>query len=230
VSEQQGTDGEPPAPTARGSVERTELSRRAQAQARRAAESKATIPHSYLARSVELGGETDDGGRIAQLLAAIATALTEHPGLNAAYRDGAIERYSRVNLGFTVETPEGAQVPTVFDADQLAPKQIEARIERLTLGALAGSLAAPDLSGSTFTVTALSAGADALAPIVAPGQCGHIGIGRARAAVLPDGGSTRSAILVELTLSCDQRAVRPSAAAAFLGRAAELVEDPGARD
>lgn len=224
---QQGNDGEGRGATGRGSVERLELSRRAQTVARRAAEAKATIPHLYLTRTVEPDSPAVEA-RVGPLLVAVARSLSEHRGLNAGYRDGGIERYSRVNLGFTVETPEGAQVPTVFDADQLTKEEIATRVGRLSAAACDGSLTAPEVSGSTFSVTLIEAGADAVLPIVSPGHSGHVALGRPRSGVVPDGDSSRKAVISDLTLACDQRAVRPSEAAAFLGRAAALLEESGA--
>ena len=213
-SEPSDADAGAPA-TAKGTKERRELGRRAQSVARRAAESKATIPHLYVSRRIETGA-TESTGIVALIVAAAATALRRHPGLNCAYRDGGIEHYSRINVGFTVETPEGALVPTLFDADKMTMERIETEIAELSGRANAGSLASPQLSGGTFSVTALTEGGDSLAVPVIPGQCGHLGIGRPRPAAVADGEELRVSNVVDLTLSCDQRAVRPPQAAAFL--------------
>lgn len=206
----------PGATTAKGATERLELAKREAAAARRAAEAKATIPHFYLGRRVEVDGALTPLGSLAELIVALGAALAEHPGINASYRDGGVERYSRVNVGFTVQTPEGALVPTLIDVDKLTADQIAAQIEAWVAPGAAEQLAAPSLSGGTFTLSALDEGADAFAPIVGPGQVGHLGIGRLRLAALADEDGLRSATVRDLILSCDQRAVRPPAAAAFL--------------
>src|SRR5947209_13536557 len=66
------------------------------AVARRAAESRATVP------AVELTLARDEPASTARLLRASALALTEHPRANAAYRDGRFELHSRVNVGVIV--------------------------------------------------------------------------------------------------------------------------------
>lgn len=206
---------------ARGESEREELGKLPAAVARRVAEAKATIPHGYATRRVEI----PDGAEMpVALIAAIGVALAQHPGLNAGYRDGGIVRYSRANVGFLIETPQGALVPTLFDADRMTMDQISDRVEELRRDAAAGSLAAPALAGGTFTVSAIEAGADAVAGVVSPGQVGHLASGRPREAAISDGGRLRAGPVVDLTLSFDQRAVRPEAAAAFLGTLAELFE------
>lgn len=209
-------------PGAKGNAERHELNRRQAAGARRAAEAKATIPHGYAGRRLEVGEETST----AALLAAASQALAEQPALNAAYRDGTVERYSRVNVGFMIETEQGALVPTLFDADRMAMTEIETQLQQWEVAAHNDTLTAPELSGGTFTVSAVDSGADSLTGIVTPGQVGHLAVGRPhRTVVGGGGGELRSACVRELTLSCDQRAVRPPQAAAFLGAVARIFED-----
>ncbi len=199
--------------TAKGSGERVELSKRAQAVARRVAESKATIPHIHLGRRLRCPGLEADGAA-ARTIAAVGRALAEHPTLNSAYRDGGIEPHARVNVGVIVELEEGALIPTVFDADSKAVEEIAAELARLLAAAHDGSLASRDLAGGTFTISILDSGADWLAGSVTPGQSGHLGVGRLDA----DGA-------LQLTLSCDQRAVRAPAAASFLDHLARELGD-----
>lgn len=215
-SENQGQRGAA-VETAKGSGERIELSKRAQAVARRVAESKATIPHIHLGRTVHCPALEPD--RVAAAaVAAVARALADLPLLNSAYRDGGIEPHARVNIGLIVELEEGALVPTLFDADSKEVDEIADEITRLTARAREGSLASPDLAGGTFTVSILDHGADWLAGTVTPGQSGHLGVGRLR----EDGA-------LELTLSCDQRAVRAPAAASFLDHLARGLGDHSPR-
>jgi pyruvate/2-oxoglutarate dehydrogenase complex dihydrolipoamide acyltransferase (E2) component len=91
-------------------------------------------------------------------------------------------------------------------------------------GSTPANLASPELSGGTFTLTFLAAGADAVAPPVTPGQAAHLGVGRARRGPAIREGVVVVAQLVGLTLSIDQRAVRPQEAASFLERVATTVE------
>jgi len=50
-------------------------------------------------------------------------------------------------------------------------------------------------------------------------------VGRARPATQANGDPSPTAIVSDLTLACDQRAVRPNMAAAFMERAVELLAD-----
>ena len=64
--------------------------------------------------SLEIG---DADSPIAAVVAAVARALRHAPRLNGAYRDGAFETYSRINVGVVADEADGLVVPTIFDAD-----------------------------------------------------------------------------------------------------------------
>jgi pyruvate dehydrogenase E2 component (dihydrolipoamide acetyltransferase) len=193
-------DGATATETARGTVERVEPTKAQRAFARRVAESKATAPHIYL--EADLGTDA-----VERVVAAAAKALREFPRLNGAYRDGAFETYSRINVGVTIEADETPAVPTVFDADQKEESEIRGEIERLREGAAAGSLTPPELAGGTFTVVPVAGGVRSFAPILHQGQAATLAV-------------TASAA----TLACDARIVTAGEAAQFLDRVRALLE------
>lgn len=215
--------------TAKGKTERVLLGRREQALSRRLAESKATVPHVYLDRTVVLPDR--DALSPAFVVAATGRALATHRRLNGAYRDGALELHSRINVGLFVEAEGGALLPTVFDADTKHVTEIGTEIAELSGHARAGTLASPALSGGTFSVTLLEQGGDRVLAPVMTGQAGHLGVGRVRREIVPAAdGAAVSADVATVTLSCDARAVRPPDAASFLEELAGLLANPdGAR-
>ncbi len=162
--------------------------------ARRAAESRATVP------SLELSVAVAPGPGTAELVRACALALREHPRANAAFRDGRFELYSRINVGVVVAIDETYAIPTVFDADSRSLPELEEEINRLASGAAAGTLPAPAFTAATFSLwNAAEAGiAAASIPVVAP-----------QAATLAAGTQT-------LTLVCDHRVLYGARAARFL--------------
>lgn len=192
----------------KGAVEHVELSKRRQALARRIAESKATVPHLYLTAAADAGAERT----LANVIAASARALREQPRLNGSYRDGNLELYSRVNVGFIAAGDDQIQ-PTVFDADRKPLGEIEAEIATLSGRAHDGSITAPETSGATFTVAAVEgAGINGFATVVNPPQLATLAVVLGASATL--------------TLACDHRAVSAEEAAAFLGRVRELLSQP----
>ena len=192
--------------SAKGEIRTLEPSPAERAVARRAAESRATIP------VLELSLPSVPGADTAALVGACALALRAHPRANAAYRDGRFELYQRTNVGFVVATAEAYLIPTVFDADQKQPAQLAEEIERLRAEAGAGQLASPAFSGGTFTVwNAAEHGLSAAGiPLVSP-----------QAAALAAGTAT-------LTLACDHRILYGARAAEFLkGIREQLVRRAG---
>lgn len=225
---EEGTPAQEGGPAAKGELNHIELTRRQRSHARRVAESKATVPHVYLTRRVSWAEAPT--AVTARVLAACAAALRAHPRLNSTYRDGGISEHGRVNLGITIDTADGALVPSIVDADEREVSEIESELSGLRERAEDGALTSPELSGGTFTVTALAAGADSLLPTVIPGQAAHLGVGRPREAPIVRSGSLEAGHVLDLTLACDHRAVQPPEAAAFLEQVVAALEDPPAAE
>lgn len=210
-----------PRRTAKGEGERRELGKRALAAARRAAESKAVIPHLYALGRIEIGGGQGTPAEAA-LLAAVGTALREWPQLNSAYRDGVISEHGRVNVGVVTEGADGPLVPTLFDADRGDVGAIDKELAAMRAAAISGSLTSPDLAGGTFTVTLL---AESAGPLLAPvplGQAAHLAVSAPRPAAVVRDGRCEAGQAIALGLACDARAVSAREAAAFLRRVEEL--------
>lgn len=188
--------------SARGTVERTEPTKAERAAARKVAESKATIPHLYVQGTLELGN-TDSP--VAPIVAAVAAALRQSPRLNGAYRDGAFETYSRVNVGVLADDADGLVVPTIFDADTKDVTAISEELGALSAKAADGSITARDVAGGTFTV-ASGSGYEGCAylPVINAGQAANLGIGSPRAGA------------ISATVAADARMISGPEAATFL--------------
>jgi pyruvate/2-oxoglutarate dehydrogenase complex dihydrolipoamide acyltransferase (E2) component len=90
---------------------------------------------------------------VATALRACAESLREFPELNARLEGDEIVYLDRYDLGVAVQTEHGLVVPVVRDCDTRPVDELQADVERLAEGARAGTLAAHDLRGSTFTLT-----------------------------------------------------------------------------
>lgn len=162
--------------------------------ARRAAESRATVPHLEL--SVSVDGPLAD----AAMVSACALALAEHPRANAAYRDGRFELYSRINIGLVLALEDAYLIPTVFDADGKSAGELEDEVRGLWDQAQAGQLGAPAFSGATFTLW----------------NAGRLGLAQASIPVVPPQAGALVAGTGRLTLTCDHRILYGAGAARFL--------------
>ena len=213
--------------TARGTVQRVALSRTQQVVARRVAEARATIPDFTVTAEIDmrraedvrtqLRGGPGPGPTLNDLIVkACGLALREFPRVNGAYRDGAFELHSRVNVGIAVAAGDELVIPTVFDADTRSLAEIAATTRELAARARAGLTAAPELSGATFTVSNLGMhGVTGFTAVISPPQ----------AAVLAVGTVGRRGIM-RATLTCDHRIVYGAEAARFLTRVGELLGRP----
>lgn len=210
--------------SARGETHRVELTRGRLAHARRFAESRATIPQLESTETVELSRlRSNDYDLVAAIVSLTARTLLDHPRLNAAWRDGGIEEYSRRNLAVVASAPEGVAAPTIFDADGKDAASIERELAELTRAARNGELRAPQTAGATFTVQP-PVGARSLAAAVSGGQAATLVIGEPRPAALPMRGAAAIVEAAELHLSCDGRAVLPIEAGAFLSDLRRRIE------
>ncbi|HEY6396827.1 MAG TPA: 2-oxo acid dehydrogenase subunit E2, partial [Solirubrobacteraceae bacterium] len=153
----------------KGEVTIREPTRAQQATARRVAEAKATIPDITVEAELEIDavsavrGElldawgTDEAPQLGDfLIKACGLALREFPTLNASYRDGRFELYSRVNIGTTVVGDGVLSAPTILDADRKDLREIARESRRLAHRVRDGAISPAELAGATFTISDLS--------------------------------------------------------------------------
>jgi pyruvate dehydrogenase E2 component (dihydrolipoamide acetyltransferase) len=87
------------------------------------------------------------------ITSAVATALREHPKVNAAVSGDQVIYRGDINIGIAVALPWGLIVPVVKNADQLSLVGLAHRIADLAERARAKKLSPEEVQGGTFTVT-----------------------------------------------------------------------------
>jgi pyruvate dehydrogenase E2 component (dihydrolipoamide acetyltransferase) len=228
------------ATTAKGTAKIEEPTRAERLIARRAAESRATVPDIELTTLVDMsanvaarseleaaGGEAFVPSLTALIVRACALALREYPRANGAYRDGNFELYTRVNVGVAVMTADAYAVPTVPDADTKNALEIDAEIGSLAARARAGTITPPELAGATFTVCNLGVfGVSSFNPPVLPPQAAILAVGALRQVPVVRDGDIVAGHEMNLTLVCDHRILYGAQAAGFLTRIRALLEQP----
>ncbi|HWF50569.1 MAG TPA: 2-oxo acid dehydrogenase subunit E2 [Solirubrobacteraceae bacterium] len=226
--------------TAKGEVEIVEPTRAERLIARRAAESRATVPDLELTSVVdmsatvaarrELGaaaGPESVPSLTAVVVRAAALALREHPRANGAYRDGRFELHGRVNVGVAVMSGDAMAVPAVPDADTKSAMKITAELRALAASVREGTITSPDLAGATFTITNLGVlGVSSFSPPVLPPQAAILAVGAVREVPVVRGGAILPGHEMNLTLNCDHRILYGTHAAEFLARIRALLERP----
>lgn len=191
---------------------------------RRAAEARATVPDLELSTDVDVSGVEVTLPRV---IAACARALREHPRANASYRDGQFELHERVNIGVVLSSSDSYVVPTIFDADAKSTSDLTSELERLENRRAAGELTQPELSGATFVISDFGRwGIARASAILTPPHAAALVTGVPRSVPIVRDGDILPGVLMSLTLVCDHRILFGAEAAGFLGRIAELVQQP----
>lgn len=219
-----------PAAGLKGEVVATELERHERSVARRSAEIRATVPDVEYAATVAMDAAEQRATALgvsaaALVVQATAAALRAVPRINGAYRDGRYERYSRVNVGVTVVEEGAYAIPTIFDADQKPPEELERELDDYVRRARSGELASAEQTGATFTVTAAAGPAvERLAPLIIGTQAAALATGAVGDEPVVRDGAVVSGRTMAVTLACDQRIVHGHHAAAFLAALKEHLE------
>jgi pyruvate/2-oxoglutarate dehydrogenase complex dihydrolipoamide acyltransferase (E2) component/uncharacterized OsmC-like protein len=159
------------------------------------------------------------------LLYGAARALTEHPRINAAYHEGEMLIYDRVNLGVAVDTPEGLVVPVVRDAHQMGVVELSERVKQLVRKARAKKLAPAELEEATFTVSNLGAfGVENGIPVIFSPQAALMFAGAVHDDVLAIEGRPEVRPVMEIAVAYDHRGIDGATAAPFTVRIRQMLE------
>ncbi len=208
--------------------------------AKRLSESIGPIPTFYLTAEFDLSRVAEmrtaalalgDAFKVSfndVILKAVATALTQHPDVNAHWLGDRIRRFGGVHLGMAVATDDGLIVPVIFDADQKGLREISAESKTLAKKARERKLKPEEFTGSSFSVSNLGMmQIDQFTAIINPPEVGILAIGAIEEKVVvgPDGGFITQPRL-RVTMSCDHRAVDGAVGAAFLQTLRRLIENP----
>ncbi len=208
--------------------------------ARRLAESIGPIPTFYLTAEFDLARAAEMRHAAAELgdafkfsfndliLKATATALTQHPEVNAHWLGDRIRYFNTVHLGMAVATDDGLIVPVIFDAQTKRMSEISAESKSLAKRARERKLKPEEFTGSTFSVSNLGMmQIDQFTAIINPPEVGILAIGAIedRVVVGADGGfEVRKKLRV--TMSCDHRVIDGAVGAKFLQTLRRLIENP----
>ncbi len=208
--------------------------------AKRLGESIGPIPTFYLTAEFDLSRAAELRSAAAELgdafkvsfndiiLKAVATALTQHPEVNAHWLGDKIRYFNTVHLGMAVATDDGLIVPVIFDAQTKGMAQISAEAKVLAKKARERKLKPEEFTGSTFSVSNLGMmQIDQFTAIINPPEAAILAIGAIedKVQVGPDGGFEVKKKL-RVTMSCDHRIIDGAVGAKFLQTLRRLIENP----
>ena len=179
-------------------------------------------------RLVELQG---DGAKptLSDLLTKVcAMALMRHRAVNALYKGDAIELYPTANVGIAVAIPNGLVVPVIQGCERKTIAEIAAARAELVDRARSGRLQQGDLDGGTFTISNLGMfGIERFIAVLNPPQAAILAVGSTEEKPVVVDGQVVVRPRLELTLTCDHRAIDGATGAQFLGDVKAFLEEPG---
>lgn len=157
-----------------------------------------------------------------------AVALLRHPALNAHYVDGEIRRFPTANVGMAVAIPDGLVVPVLRGVEAQTVPALAAARQELVARTRAGELTPADVDGGTFTISNLGMyGVERFFAVLNPPQVAILAAGAIGDHPVVEAGEVVVRPRMEMTLSCDHRAVDGATASEFLRTVRELLEEPG---
>jgi pyruvate dehydrogenase E2 component (dihydrolipoamide acetyltransferase) len=179
-------------------------------------------------RLVELHGEGVKP-TISDLLTKIcAAALMRHRAVNALYKGDAVELYPTANIGIAVAVPNGLVVPVIPSCERKSIAEIATARAAIVGRAREGKLQQADLDGGTFTISNLGMyGIERFIAVLNPPQAAILAVGSIEDKVVAVDGQPAVRPRMELTLTCDHRAVDGATGAEFLRDVRAFLEEPG---
>ena len=230
----------PPAPSREGDFSDVQLTQIRKTIARRLAESIGPIPTFYLTSEFDLGRVVEMRTAMAELgeefkvsvndiiLKSVATALVQHPEVNAHWLGDRIRYFNRVHLGVAVATDDGLIVPVLFDADQKSMRQISQEVRELAKLARERKLKPEQYTGSTFSVSNLGmfGPIDQFTAIINPPETAILAVGRAEDKPVVVNGELVVRKRLRVTMSCDHRVIDGAVGARFLQTLGRMLENP----
>ncbi|HWE42125.1 MAG TPA: dihydrolipoamide acetyltransferase family protein [Gemmatimonadaceae bacterium] len=207
--------------------------------ARRLSESIGPIPTFYLTAEIDLSRaselrdamlETGEEYKVSFndiVLKAVATALSQHPEVNAHWLGDKIRYHNRVHLGMAVATDDGLIVPVIFDADQKRMSEISAEAKSLARRARERKLKPEEYTGSTFSVSNLGMfGIDQFTAIINPPEVAILAIGAVEEKPIVVDDDIVVQKRMRITMSCDHRVVDGAVGAKFMQTLRRMLENP----
>ena len=159
---------------------------------------------------------------------ACAAALVEFPAFRRYISGQQPGTHESVDIAVAIGINDELYAPAVRVADARSVQEISADIERLSGRAEARGLAAADSQDSCFLVSNLGMyPVESFDAVILPEHSAALAVGAVLSTPVAEGTVVRIAPLASLTLSVDHRLINGGAAARFLGRVKQYLEEGG---
>lgn len=212
-----------------------------EAIARRLSQSNVEAPHFFLTVEVKMENaiafreslnsfnEEDKISFNDIIVKACASALQEHPAVNATFMKDKIRIFGDVHIGVAVAIDEGLVTPVIRDVEKKGLRDISAETKELATRARQRKLKPEEYAGSTFTVSNLGMfGVDEFTAIINPPEAAILAVGAIVEKPVVEEGQITIGKRMRMTLSSDHRVVDGALAAQFMQTLKKILESPAA--
>ncbi|MGK2934989.1 MAG: pyruvate dehydrogenase complex dihydrolipoamide acetyltransferase [Gemmatimonadaceae bacterium] len=207
--------------------------------ARRLAESIGPVPTFYLTAELDVERVAEMREAMIELgdqykvsfndivLKAAATALQQHPEVNAHWLGDKMRYFNRVHVGMAVAVEDGLITPVIFDADKKGLADISREARELAKRARDRKLKPDEYTGATFSVSNLGMfGIEHFTAIINPPEAAILAVGGVEERVVAVDGAPAIRKRMTVTMSCDHRVIDGATGAKFLQTLRRLIENP----
>jgi pyruvate dehydrogenase E2 component (dihydrolipoamide acetyltransferase) len=225
-----------------GRYDTQELNPMQRAIAQRLTLAKQSMPHFYLTRRLEVGALLTLRQTINEALAArgeklsvndfiiraVALALIDEPEVNVSFADTEILRHHHADIGVAVALPDGLITPIIREAENKSVQQISAEVKSLAAKAADRHLKPLEYEGGSFSISNLGMfNIDSFTAVINPPQAAILAVGTTQERLYRDpDGNIQAAQDMQVTLSCDHRAINGAVGARFLQTLADYCKHP----
>lgn len=208
--------------------------------ARRMTDSFRDVPHFPLLMKIEvdalvaLRAEMNATGRSRismndLLIKAAALALKASPGANASYTPKGLIFHHHADIAVAVAIEGGLVTPIVRRAEDKSLAEISNEMRDLAARGRAKKLMPDEYSGGTFSISNLGMfGISSFGSVLNPPQGCILSVGEAAKQYRFRDEAPYVATIMEVTLTCDHRAVDGATGARWLQQFKRLIEEPAA--
>lgn len=204
--------------------------------AEKALESKREIPCFYLNTRVDIGRVLElcvmaserTGAEMCIedfVIRAVALGLVQFPVMSGQLSGGFICLADKIGIGLVVGTERGPVGIVIEEASDKSVEEIACCRKEL-MADDSGEFSFGNLATACITVSSLGpGGVDLFVPVVIPGQCSVLGVGRVKKSCVPVEGDFIIRKSVNLALSVDHRVANGAEAAQFLDFVKRTIEN-----
>jgi pyruvate dehydrogenase E2 component (dihydrolipoamide acetyltransferase) len=219
-----------------------ELTPMQRAIAQRLTLAKQSMPHFYLTRRLQVdallalrqnvnNALADRGEKLSVndfIIRAVALALIDEPEVNVSFAETEILKHYHADIGVAVALPDGLITPIIREAETKSVQQISAEVKRLAAKAADRRLKPAEYEGGSFSISNLGMfNIDSFTAVINPPQAAILAVGTTQERLYRDpDGHIQTAQEMQVTLSCDHRAINGAVGARFLQTLADYCRHP----